>query len=73
MSAGSVALGLEVIMLPLSACGRNMDLSFLEETLRTSVPTAWGGATEREERKGCGAVEGRETERVEEMTMCVKR
>lgn len=49
MSAGSVALGSEVISLPLSACGQNMDLSFLKEALRTSVPTAQGGAMERGE------------------------
>lgn len=49
MSAGSVALGFEVISLSLSACGQNTDLSFLKETLQTSVPTAWGGATARGE------------------------
>lgn len=49
MSAGSVALGFEVISLLLSACGQNMDLSFLKEALRTSVPTARGGAMGRGE------------------------
>lgn len=79
MSAGSVALGFGVIGLPLSASGQNMDLSFLKETLRTSVPTAWGGATEREERKdrrdveGRGRAEGWTGERLQEVTMCVKR
>lgn len=55
MSAGRVALGLGVIRLSVSACGRNMDPSFLEETLRTSVPTA--GGERGEEGRGLG--EGR--------------
>lgn len=49
MSAGSVALGFEVIGLPLSARGQNMDLSFLKESLQTSAPTAWEGAMVRGE------------------------
>lgn len=47
MSAGSA--GSKVISLPLSACGQNMDLSFLKEDLGTSVPKARGGAMERGE------------------------
>lgn len=62
MSAGSVALGSGVISRPLSACGRNMDLSFLKETLRTSVPTAWEGAAEREERKDWKEEDGEKDE-----------
>lgn len=49
MSAGSATLGFEVINFPVSACCQNMDLSFLEKNLWTSVPTAWGGAMEGEE------------------------
>lgn len=51
MSSGSVALVLGVIKLLLSACGQNMDLSFLKETLRTGVPTARGCAQESDKRK----------------------
>lgn len=51
MSAGSVAFGLGVIRLHVSVCGWNMEFFFLKETLQTSVPTAWGGATEKEEGK----------------------
>lgn len=49
MSPGSVALSFEVIGPPLSVRGRNMDLSFLKETLRTSVSTARGGAAQGRE------------------------
>lgn len=49
MSAGSTALGFEVISVPVSAWCQNMDLSFLEKNLWTSVPTAWGGAMQGEE------------------------
>lgn len=59
MSGGSVALGSGVIGLPLSVGVRNTDLSFLRETLRTRVPTVWGGAAERNERKNWSEVEGR--------------
>lgn len=59
MSAGSVALGSGVIRLHVSVGGWNTEFSFLKEMLGTSVPTAWGGAREKEEEKYWREVEGR--------------
>jgi len=52
MSAGGGALGSGVI--GVGGGGWNTDLSFLKDALRTSAPTAWGGATERETRGRSG-------------------
>lgn len=55
MSASNVALGFKVIFGPVSACCRNMDLSFLKETLHQRVDSL----RRTEERKNWREVKGK--------------